>query len=184
VKQLVSYVNIASLMQVDLLLLRMLSSFHLVSYQLIAYNLLQQLPAAFTTLSGVQMQLSLQGEAALQLQQQQIQGYAPLLLASSVKQQMAAGAESATGHVVGRPLDLNAVASFRQQPLCHQLFELLQQQQQGGWSVPNYCVYLHDRPICETTEDDDVSAAAAAEQQQKGVLDDAADSLLQLLPQM
>jgi hypothetical protein len=129
-------------------------------------------------LSSLQMQLAQQGTAALQLQQQQLAGYLPLL----TTQPPASSIES--GSV---PIQLDAVESLRQQPLCHQLFELQlqQQQQQGGWQVPSYCVYLHDQDAAPA------EAAAAAccvgqqqqQQQQHVVMDDAAESLLKLLPE-
>jgi hypothetical protein len=136
---------------------------------------MQQMSAAVVRLSSLQMQLALQGTSALQLQQQQLPGYGQLLqlIQEDPQQQEGRGA-----------IQLDDVASFRQQPLCHQLFELQLQQQPGGWQVPRYSVFLHDKSDLEEAEDGDVSAAAAAaDQQQPGVMDDAAASLLQLLPQ-
>jgi hypothetical protein len=150
--------------------------------QPLANDLLQQLPTGIIQLSSLQMQMAQQGEAALQLQQQHLSAYLPLLLS----QQHHSSSVRSDSVVNNKIIQMNAVPSFRQQPLCHHLFELQQQQQRGGWCVPSYSVYLHDRLDCELTEDDDRSAAAAAEagqQQQQGVTDTAADSLLQLLPQ-
>jgi hypothetical protein len=122
--------------------------------QPLARDLLQQLPACITKFSSLQVQLAQQGTAALQLQQQHLPGYLPLLL--NQQQSSASGtSEYAAGT---HPIQLDAVESFGQQPLCHQLFEL-QLQQQGGWSVPSYCVYLHEQDCVELEA---VAAAAAA----------------------
>jgi hypothetical protein len=151
--------------------------------QPLACDLLQQLPAGIIQLSSLQMQMAQQGEAALQLQQHLLAGYLPLLSS----QQPVSSIEPAAEGADFRPVQLDAVPSFRQQPLCHQLFEMQLQQQQGGWQLPNYCVYLHYSVGCHSRESDDeptaTAAAAAATMQQQGVKDDAADSLLQLLPQ-
>jgi hypothetical protein len=126
-------------------------------------------------LSSLELQLAQQGTTTLQLQKQMLTSYAPLLLDVAYQHEIRSSID--TGGVLEQPLQLNAVTSFRQQPMCHHVFELQQQQQQcNGWVVPSYSVYLHDSG--------DAAAAAAEGQQQQTQMDSAADSLLKLLPGM
>lgn len=148
--------------------------------QPLAHDLLQQLPAVLTKLSDLQLQLAQQGTAALQLQQQLMASYAPLLL-DVVASHQQAGSASVSGWRF--PLWLDTVPSFRQQQLCHHLFELQQQQQRQGWFVPSYSVYLHDKAEAITA-----ACEQQQEQEQQKAMDiaaaEAADSLCQLLPKM
>ncbi len=112
----------------------------------LAHRLLQQLPAALLRLGDLQLLLAQQGQAALQLQQKLLPGYAPFMSSSRKSSSkadesssaLAAAATAAETGVTG------AAVSVDQQGLLQLLFELQLQQLPGGWYKPKFSVYMNE----------------------------------------